>query len=361
MAGLALVFFFYKPLNQYIRVEGKTQFQQFLGLDWVGNFLLVSGLVLLLVGISPGGTLFPWKSVGTIAPIIVGGLLVVALWAWEAFANLESPIFPRVIFSNFRGFTVIVAGVFLLGMLYYSTAVLWPQQVALLYTQDPINIGWYASSIGLAGSLVGPLAGWVFAKIGHARLLLTGTILILVACSGAQAIVTPTSNVASTALVAIIGGAMAAATIASTTMIQLGVSHEFIGIATGLAITMRSVGGSVGTTIYSSVLTSRFRTFLVSDAAVPLAKAGVDSESISHIIEAMLAGSTSELAGFSSKILGIATAGIKEAFSHALRIVYLVSIAFGVLGAVCVAFSKNVDNLMTNKVDVVLEAEEPKG
>ena len=311
---------------------------------------------MFLVGISLGGVIFPWASAGAITPIVVGALLLVCLGLWEAFVKLEAPIFPRAVFANIRGFTVIAMGIFLLGMLYYSTAVLWPQQVAVLYTQKPSDIGWYSSTVGMAGSIVGPIAGWVFIRVGHARWVLTTTVFLLSVVSGAQAIVTPTSNIASTILTALIGGLVAAATVITTTMIQLGVPHEFIGVATGLAITMRSVGGSVATTIYSTVLSSRFKSYLVTDAAGPLAAAGVNPESVGPIIAALLSGSAHDpvLAGLSPEVLGLAAQGIKEAFAHSLRIVYLVSIAFGVIGTICVSFSKNVDHLMTKKIEVRL-------
>lgn len=333
--------------------------QQFLGLDWVGNFLLVAGLVLLLVGISLGGHTFPWKSAGAIAPIIVGVFLLISLGLWESYADLESPIFPRAIFANVRGFTVIIGGVFLLGMAFYSSAVLWPQQVSMLYTTNLIHVGWYCSTVGIAGAIAGPIAGWIFAKAPSSRLVLTGTVLMMAVASGAQAIVTPDSNIASTAITALIGASVAGATVVSTTMIQLGVSHEFIGIATGLAITMRSVGGSIGTVIYSSVLSSRFQDYLASDVANPLAQAGVSPEEIPAIIQAMLAGATEMLSNLSPEILTIAADGIKEAFAGALRTVYLVSIAFGVLGVVCVSFSADVKHLETNKIDIHLVGEKP--
>jgi hypothetical protein len=58
--ALVLVFLFYRPINQFIREEGKTPYQQFLSLDWVGFFLLVAGLLLFLLGISFGGHFYPW-------------------------------------------------------------------------------------------------------------------------------------------------------------------------------------------------------------------------------------------------------------------------------------------------------------
>ena len=58
--SLVLVFFFYHPMNQYIREEGKSIWFQVKHLDYIGTFLLTSGLVLFLLGISFGGTTFPW-------------------------------------------------------------------------------------------------------------------------------------------------------------------------------------------------------------------------------------------------------------------------------------------------------------
>jgi MFS family permease len=55
-----LLLFFYHPINQYIKEEGKSRFQQCLSLDWVGLFLFFTGLVLFLLGISFGGSQFAW-------------------------------------------------------------------------------------------------------------------------------------------------------------------------------------------------------------------------------------------------------------------------------------------------------------
>jgi hypothetical protein len=169
--------------------------------------------------------------------------------------------------------------------------------------------------------------------------------------------IAPTSNVASTVLVVLIGAFVAAATVVSTTMIQLGVSHEYIGIATGLAITARSIGGSIGTAIYSTILSSKLQHYLVPDAATPLARAGVNPAEIPTILGALLSGDATNPAVTeqSPAILVIAVNGIKQAYAHSFRVVYLVAIAFGVVGTVCVAFSANVDHLMTGTVDIKLD------
>lgn len=52
-------------------------------LDWPGCLLMVSGAGFLLAGLSWGGTEHAWDDWQTIMPIIVGGVLLVALVLWE--------------------------------------------------------------------------------------------------------------------------------------------------------------------------------------------------------------------------------------------------------------------------------------
>ena len=75
------------------------------------------------------------------------------------------------------------------------------------------------------------------------------------------------------------------------------------------------------------------------------------------MIEALTNGDVTSpvLHELTPQLLGLAAEGIKEAFAHSFRVVYLVSIAFGVVGTVCVAFSSDVDHLMTKEVDIKLD------
>jgi hypothetical protein len=155
-------------------------------------------------------------------------------------------------------------------------------------------------------------------------------------------------------MTACVGALVSSATIVSATMVQLGVPHAYIGVGTAMVITARSIGGSVGTTLYSTILADRVRHYLIMDVANPLAKAGVSSETIPHIIEALQGGHIGAL-GLSPEIIAITGAGLKQAYAHSFRIVYLITLAFGVMGTICVAFSRNVDDQMTNKVDIKLD------
>lgn len=164
----------------------------------------------------------------------------------------------------------------------------------------------------------------------------------------------PSSAMFSTVMVAGIGACSSAALITSTTMIQLGVPHEYIGIATSMAITARSIGGVVGTAVYTSILQEKLIHYLPTDVAIPLFEAKAPLADIPLIMEALLTGNKALLLNIPLELVAVAEQGIKLAYSHAFRIVYLVTIAFGVMGTIFVAFSSSVDDKMTSQVDIKL-------
>jgi hypothetical protein len=51
---------FYHPINQYITEEGKTRWKQVKSFDYIGISLFTASLVLFLLGLSFGGTTYPW-------------------------------------------------------------------------------------------------------------------------------------------------------------------------------------------------------------------------------------------------------------------------------------------------------------
>lgn len=116
-------------------------------------------------------------------------MLLIACGIWELYTTSVYPLFPRDLFANLRGFTVAVGVTFLVGMLYYSTGILWPIQVQVLYSSILIDIGWYAIALGICGAISAPIGGWAMKKYGHARWMFTGFVLILTLVSGLQATV----------------------------------------------------------------------------------------------------------------------------------------------------------------------------
>ena len=67
-----------------------------------------AGLTLFLMGISWGGVIYPWKSAAVISSMVIGAVLLIALFLWEGFMDLTYPAIPVKFFAN-RGFISLVA------------------------------------------------------------------------------------------------------------------------------------------------------------------------------------------------------------------------------------------------------------
>ncbi|KAI9735349.1 MAG: hypothetical protein M1818_006544 [Claussenomyces sp. TS43310] len=353
--GVIMIFLFYRPQNQYIREEGRTTLQEIGDLDWVGFFLYGSGILLFLLGISFGGSLWPWKSAGPIAMIVIGLVLVICFGFWEAYYDQVFPFFPPAVLGDLRGVSFVLIGTFLYGMLYYSTAVLWPQQIQALYSTNLITVGWFASVLGMCGIVASPVFGYLF-TFGHARWLFTFIIALATVASGCMAIVSPSTRIASAVLVGLEGVSVGGGMIVATAMVQMAVDHEYIGIVTALAVAVRNLGGAVGTVIYVSIFTGQLKHFITTKVAMPLAYAGVPFQDLAGVVGALTGmAPTSALASLTPAQLELAVTGVKSAYSSAFRVVYLASIAFGVVALVAAALTKNVDKGRMNKeIDIKL-------
>jgi len=116
--------------------------------------------------------------------------VLVALAFYEGYRPLAYPIFPPALFKNLRGFTTIVVGILFLGLNNSSAAVLWPSQVNMLYTQEPVSFGWYIGIMGVAGTLAACVIGFVFVRAAdHATVLLTAIAAALTTFSALQSLV----------------------------------------------------------------------------------------------------------------------------------------------------------------------------
>ena len=80
----------------------KQKLQQLKDLDYVGIVLFVGGFTTFLLGLSWGGSAYPWKSAHVISTMVVGGLVTIAFILWETFAKqLKEPLLPMHLFKNF--------------------------------------------------------------------------------------------------------------------------------------------------------------------------------------------------------------------------------------------------------------------
>ena len=172
-ASLLLVIFFYRPPNFHTkhRRDGKTRWELFKQMDFIGVSLFALGCVLFLIGVNWGGRQYEWSSAPVVSTLVIGAILLVILGFYEVYAPLPYPMLPPKFFKNVRGFTVLLVVCFVGGMLYYSMNVLWPRESGLLFvpTDKPIIAGVYANMVSFGTICAGLIVIFFSSKVGHER------------------------------------------------------------------------------------------------------------------------------------------------------------------------------------------------
>jgi MFS family permease len=352
MVALICWSLFYWPPNFSEKNRGTRITEFIINFDYIGTMLYTAGLTLFLMGISVGGIgVFPWRSATTLGTLISGGICLVALVAWVIFANPKEPLIPRHIMTNIS----FVASAIILGLgaaVYYAFAIVWPQMVAVLYSDgNSIRSGWLSSIVG-ACFIAGQISGGILCKpIGRVKWQVLATMSIGGALLASMATCSADSlgraiGLLCTACV-LIGWTESVCLTLLTVTID---NQQEIGTAGGIGASMRSGLATVCQTIYLVVLTTRLKETIPAQVPSAAVAAGLPESSIVELLAAFTTGTPAAFGavpGISPQILAAASAAYQNASSDAYHTIFLTSIAFSGIAVILAFFIKNVDDRMT--------------
>ncbi|KAH8650071.1 fungal trichothecene efflux pump [Xylariales sp. PMI_506] len=352
VVGLAIVllFFFYHPPTFELLHERKSKRELLKKLDYLGIFMWTAGLTLFLMGISLGGSIYPWKSAPVISTIVIGAILLILLFLWEGFANLEYPAIPVRFFRN-RGFISLVCCATVASMFYYSAVLLWPQQIAALFTKDITYAGWLSCTVAGSTALGQICAGLIVRWGGNVRYWIIFSTLGMVGFVGALASLTPerlNMGIAFTILGPFFVGFIE---LASLALAPLFCKPSDIGLASGLLASIRSAGGSIAVAVYSTILSNRLATTVPDNIGPVAIAAGLPANEVSSLATAAISGKLASFPGITTAIESAVQAVLPTAYSQAFQTVYLASFGFGGIALVGCLFCQDAKKHLTNKVE----------
>ena len=136
----------------------------------------------------------------------------------------------------------------------------------------------------------------------------------------------------------------------ANTLVPFTQKERDIGAAIGALISGRTTVATLALAIYSTVQNNKLAQF-VQTMVVPVAeKAGIQADQIPALLEGFSTGSFADVKGLTPEILNTVTIAYQTAFSKAVQIVYLISIAFGVLAIGGALISPDPDSKFTTQV-----------
>jgi hypothetical protein len=119
-----------------------------------------------------------------------------------------------------------------------------------------------------------------------------------------------------------------------------------------LTLSVRLIGAAIGYAVYFNAFQNKLADILPNLVAEAVVAAGATQDEVPEIVYAAATANMTALGAFPPAIQAAAGGGVLEAYTQGFRLVYLVSIAFGVVAVITAAFLGNIRKYMTNRVAV---------
>jgi EmrB/QacA subfamily drug resistance transporter len=271
-------------------------------IDYLGAILLSGAATALILLTSLGGTTYPWAS----APIYILGIAGVALIAFFVLAERRAaePILPLHLFK-LRVFSVTSVVGFIVGFAMFGAITYLPAFFQVVRGISPTVSGLYLLPL-MAGLLIVSIgSGQAIARTGRYRVFpIAGSLLMTVGLFLLSRM-SPSSSTLTDALSMLVlgmglGGVMQVLVI----IVQNGVAHSELGVATSGATFFRSIGGSFGTAIFGAIFSNVLVGNLASHLHGVRLPAGFNAADVTPAVLDRLPGSVhlGFVAGYSESI-----------------------------------------------------------
>ncbi|OQN95294.1 hypothetical protein B0A48_18525 [Cryoendolithus antarcticus] len=358
--GLIMTAVFYFPPPR-VNSSGLSRKEILTQIDYIGGFLSIAGMLLFMMGMQWGGYQYPWTSVHTLVPLILGVVMLIGFFVWEAY-GAKYPMFPKRLRQDPRILALTLVITFISGANFFSILMFWPTQAFNVYGHDPVGVGIRGIPVGfsiLAGACI--VLYLISALKGQIRLLLVVSSILMTAGCGALAYAEQDNLHKLWGMLILAGLGIGGIVVPASIITTIICPDDLIATVTALTLAIRVIGGSIGYTVYYNVFVNKFipaATYHIGGFMV--LKLNITSvEIITDAIKltgASLLGPIAELPGVTGipgAYEGIVLAG-QLAYAEAYKYVYYTSIAFGSVSIVAACFMGDIGKYMDDHVAVVM-------
>jgi hypothetical protein len=169
-----LIFFFHPPPSTS---HNNSILQRLSKLDFVGALLFIPSIVMVLLALQWGGTLYAWKSATIIGLLVGGGCLAAIFSIWQVRKGDDAMIPPRL-FTQRTIFCASLVNFCAMGAVLTSIYYL-PEWFQVIKSASPAKSGVMYLPLSISDILSAMLAGVAVKYIGYANpLILVGTALM---------------------------------------------------------------------------------------------------------------------------------------------------------------------------------------
>nr|WP_282570472.1 MDR family MFS transporter [Paenibacillus sp. L3-i20] len=243
--ALCMIAFFYKESHEHSKQP----------IDWLGAITLIGSVICLMFALEFGGKTFPWSSPEIIGMFAGSGLLLAIFLYVETKA--KEPIITYGLFKN-RVYTTTILSGFFSGAAFIVASVYIPIFVQGVLGGTATNSGLVLLPMMVGSVVTATLGGFLLTKFPY-RNIMVATFILLVVGSVLVTTLTPeSSRLEVTLYMILIGlGIGASFSVLSNAAIH-GISARQRGTASSTLTFIRSLGMTVGITIFGIVQGNMF-------------------------------------------------------------------------------------------------------
>jgi hypothetical protein len=262
---------------------------------------------------------------------------------------------PHELFAGQRvvGMSFLVA--FISGIYFYAILNFAPVMYLDVYNPDPVIAGikGVIISLGVTAGAVLPNMALSFYKTRN-REILTACAILATAFGTALVTTTPDNPVRTVTFSTISGFGVGAIVACALTTAVTAAPDNIIATCVALSLSIRTVGGSVGTAVNSNIfgtkLKERFPLYVVKYAIA----AGLPMSSATKFVELFLTApqkiTPATVPGVTAAVMEGAKIGSRWAYAESLKYIWYTMLPFGILSIVACLSMGNIGKFMTNRI-----------
>ncbi|KAJ2797465.1 hypothetical protein H4R20_005170 [Coemansia guatemalensis] len=299
-------------------------------IDFIGVIVIVAGIVLLQLGLTWGGRDHPWKSAAVIVTLVLG-IILLAAFVFIEWKLPTEPIMPLRLFKR-RNTCLMFAAQGTFGITFFMPIFYIPIYLSVIKNVSAISAGVHLISCMLGISLASICTGILITKTGIYRpFIWIGTVLNVTGIGLFTLFDSHPSEGKLIGIPIIFGVGIGVSMQPMISCMQNSVDQRDVATSTTLFMTIRMLGNAIGLAIAQSVLQNQISPLLDSIAT----KFPDYTDVIYGII-------TDQSVIWGNDVPPKVRDATIDAYVKALRKVYLVILAFGVLTFIISLFVKNV-------------------
>ncbi|RYC80441.1 hypothetical protein BFJ63_vAg16677 [Fusarium oxysporum f. sp. narcissi] len=342
-----------RPLQLQLTVREK------LGrLDWIGYAILAPALTLICMALTWSQNPYQWTNPHILAPFFIGIALSVALIFYEIHGRSDG-MFNHALFRH-RNFPIALGCIFAEGIIFFCANNYFAFEVSVIFGTDDFMTGLHYAIAFISFAFFAFATGLWCSKTRTVRIpSATAFGFFMLFCILMATVDLPRTKESQVwGFPVFLGAGLGICLTALVTAAHFATPPELVAITSGLLISIRSLGGSIGLALFNAIFSNGMSRLgsNIAGAVIPL---GYPSSGLAQLIPALANHDTQALGnitGASPEIIAAGYGAVGETYLVGFRYVWVAGGCFSLIATIACLFLENPVGEFTSKVDAPAES-----